>query len=292
MKKLSRLWRAFESAPSLAAIPAQWQQYCGPEYSVIQPFLSLTDMVGAAYPCRDCPATGCARDIVDCGDGQVLAVCRNSWYRRPDIPLAAGDRLLRQLNLSAFTQAVSRPLGIRWQPLVARGHGAWGFGLSANEYGIERAVVLLVHTEQERFRCALNRLLADSSERFVLLSPTDRHKNLEVHEVLLRHEIPMHTLEECLGINEQGRFAALHAGASPLAAAEAPMEPTPVAERPRVVKEFTGRHKRKVKDIQVAAGVDEADYYKWLHGKIPDHYSTSVALERVLRDGFQRLRRN
>jgi hypothetical protein len=52
-----------------------------------------------------------------------------------------------------------------------------------------------------------------------------------------------------------------------------------------VVKAFLARNRRRVKDIQKAAGVDEADYYKWLNGRTPDHYSTCVAIERVLHGG-------
>jgi hypothetical protein len=53
-----------------------------------------------------------------------------------------------------------------------------------------------------------------------------------------------------------------------------------------VVKEFVTRTHCKVKDIQEAAGVDEADYYKWLRGKTPGHYSTAVGIEHVLRVGL------
>jgi hypothetical protein len=287
MRRLTRLWRAFESAPGLAAIRAQWQHDCGPDYPVLRPFLKPTQMIGASYPCPDCAIAGCTRDI-DYGDDGVAAVCRNGWYRRPDIPLTTADTVLHQVDLAAFSQAAARVLGIRWQTPATLGPGAWGIGLSANEYGIERAVVLLVHTEQERFRCALSRLLADSGERFMLLSPTDRHKNLEIHEMLLRRKVPLHTLEASLGLDEQGRFIALRSGTFPLAAAEPQIKPTPLADRPQVVKDFTAQHKCKVKDIQVAAGADEADYYKWLHGKIPDHYSTCTAIERVLRIGIPR----
>ena len=41
-----------------------------------------------------------------------------------------------------------------------------------------------------------------------------------------------------------------------------------------------------IQSSELTAGEDEADYYKWLHGKLPDHYSTCVAIERVLRDGL------
>ena len=37
-----------------------------------------------------------------------------------------------------------------------------------------------------------------------------------------------------------------------------------------------------------ADGLDEADYYKWMRGKTPDHYSTCVAIERVLHNGLPR----
>ena len=53
-----------------------------------------------------------------------------------------------------------------------------------------------------------------------------------------------------------------------------------------MVKEFTARNHCMVKDIQEAAGVDEADYYRWLHGKLPNHYSASQAIERVLHRGL------
>jgi hypothetical protein len=196
------------------------------------------------------------------------------------------DTVLHQVDLPALTQAAARPLGIRWQPPVERGHGAWGIGLAPNEHGIERAVVLLVHTEQERFRCALNRLLADSSEKFVLLSPTDRHKNLEVHEMLLRREIPMHTLEGSLGINEQGRFAALHPGAFPLAAAEAPVEPTPVAERAAKVDAFLAKYGLTIKEILVALNnLDRRDFNRWRNGELPDTSSKSKKIESYLRTG-------
>jgi hypothetical protein len=284
MKKLSRLWRAFERAPGLAAIPAQWQQYCGPDYTVIQPFLKTTDMVGAAYPCPDCRARNCERDI-DYGNGEIVAVCRNPWHRRPDIPLMAADTVLHQVDLAALTQAAARPLGIRWQPPVDRGHGTWGIGLAPNEYGIERSVVLMVHTEQERFRCALNRLLADSPEKFLLLAPTDRHRSLQVHEMLLRREIPMQTLEGCLGINQQGRFAALYQGAFPLAAAEPPVEPTPIAERPEKVAGFLAKHGLTIKDVLVALSLDRRDFNRWRNGELPRTSSKSKKIEAYLRTG-------
>jgi hypothetical protein len=64
------------------------------------------------------------------------------------------------------------------------------------------------------------------------------------------------------------------------------MPATSKEDRRRVVKEFVVRNSCKIKDVQEAAGVDEADYYKWLRGKTPDHYSTGTAIEKVLRNGL------
>ena len=103
---------------------------------------------------------------------------------------------------------------------------------------------------------------------------------MEVQEHAQRRGLAFLALEDVVGLSDDGQFVGLDPNDG------ADQAPTPVEDRPRAVKDFTVQHKCKAKDIQVAAGVDEADYYKWLHGRIPDHYSTCVAIERVLRDGI------
>jgi transcriptional regulator with XRE-family HTH domain len=61
-------------------------------------------------------------------------------------------------------------------------------------------------------------------------------------------------------------------------------------DRERVVREFRRKHKCKVVEIQEAAGVHESDYYRWLKGQIPDHYSTCINIERVLYVGLPKRR--
>jgi hypothetical protein len=116
---------------------------------------------------------------------------------------------------------------------------------------------------------------------FVILAPTNNHRSVEVQEHLQRRGLAFIALEENVGVSDDGKFVAMDSNA----AADEPL-PTPVEDRQRVIREFTARHTCKVKDIQLAAGADQADYYKWLHGKIPDHYATCVDIERVLRDGI------
>ncbi len=88
-------------------------------------------------------------------------------------------------------------------------------------------------------------------------------------------------MEEHLALDDAGRLVAVDqqdaAGA---------MRITPKEDRRRVVKEFTAHHRCTVRDIQVAARVHHAGYYKWLNGKSPESYSTCLAIERILQIGL------
>jgi hypothetical protein len=182
---------------------------------------------------------------------------------------------------ASFARMLAEPLGIRWQGPVSRGDGTWGIGLSDRRDTRTHPVFLMLLPETGRFAAVLQRLLLSVSGPFVLVAPTSRHRTMEVQEMLPARRVSFLSLEEHVLLDDAGRLVAVDpqeaGGAVPATAKE---------DRPRVVKEFAARNKCKVKDIQEAAGVDEADYYKWLRGKTPDHYSTCVAIERVLRNGL------
>ena len=77
MRTLSHLWRSLETIPGLLAIPAFWEAYCGPDIDIIRPHLRVTDMEGALYPCPKQRVGYCPRRIVDYGDGEFAALCRD-----------------------------------------------------------------------------------------------------------------------------------------------------------------------------------------------------------------------
>lgn len=222
MRKLAKLWQAFESIPGLATTPAYWEHHCGSDYPIVRPFLIRTELIGATYPCDQQCIPGCYRDIIEHG-GEILAVCYHRFFKRPDIRLTRADTVVHQLDVSAFAKAVSRPLGFRWHAAVERANGAWAIGFTRNADGIEQPLVLLVHTEQDRFQSALHRLLADFAGGFSLLAPTIRHKDIQVHETLTRHEIPFCSLEERVGVDNRGRFVSIQ----PLVSAETNSIPMP-----------------------------------------------------------------
>jgi hypothetical protein len=190
---------------------------------------------------------------------------------------------VHELGLEGFTRLLAEPVGFRWQQPTPRGDGTWAVGISVRPETRGQPVFLIVLPATPRFRAALERLLFDVPGPFVVVAPTNNHRSVDVQEHLQRRGLGFLALEDSVGLSDDGQFVAIDLNVG----TDQPL-PTPVEDRPRTVKEFMARHKCKVKEIQVAAGVDEADYYKWLHGKIPDHYSTCIAIERVLRDGLTR----
>jgi len=270
-----KLWRTLEGIPGLAAIRAYWEYQCGVDYLIVQPFLRATDLTGATYPCREQCIPGCYRDIVDYGDGEVVAVCQYPWFQRADIPLTKPDTVLQQLDIATFTKAIARSLGFRWQTPAEREHGIWGIGFLGNGYGIEQPVILLVHSEQERFRSALHWLLGESLGRFALLVPTSRYKDLYVHEALTRHEIRFHSLEEHIGLDDDGRLVAIQ----PIGGGQSDtISVTPVAERAARVNSFLAKYALTIKEIVGMLGLDYRDFKRWRKGELPDN---SVKLKKI-----------
>jgi hypothetical protein len=177
-----------------------------------------------------------------------------------DAFVVRGDRAYRtriELGLAGFTQSLAAPLGIRWQAPAARGDGTWAVGISVRPDSRGQPAFLIVLPEAARFRAALERLLFDVPGPFAIVAPTNAHRSVEVQEHVQRRGLKFLALEEQVGLSDDGQFAGLDPGV-----AENQLLPTPVEDRTRAVKEFTARHKCRVKEIQAAAGVDEADYYK------------------------------
>lgn len=284
MRTLSRLWRSLERMHGLAAIPAFWDAYCGPDVALVRPHLQVTDIEGSQYPCPDPWVGVCPRRVVNYGNGEYAALCGDPHKRCERLPLTRADVLVRELDLASFTRTLAPALGVQWRQPVERGDGIWAIGLSNRRQTKSEPVFLAILPEAGRFEASVHRLLLSVPGPFVLVAPTDRNLSVEVRELLHRRGVEFLSIEEQVLMDEAGHLVA--ASTAPTADV---IEATPVQDRRRTVKEFTARQNCKVKDIQGAAGVDEADYYKWLNGSKPDHYSTCVAIEGVLRQGLTKL---
>ncbi len=242
----------------------------------------MTDTEGTFYPCPGPHRGYCPRRIVDHLDGEYVALCRDPHEVCERVTLTRRDVLQQELDVAAFTKRIAGPLGIRWQLPVGREKGLWSVGVSEAAGTRGQPVFLALVTDTQRFVGLVQRLAFDQDRPFVLVAPTKRGCTVEVLEVLQARRSAFIALEERLGLAENGQLVVVGEKGEESQA----MAATPVAERAAAVKSFTKRYKCKVKDIHETAGVHQTDYYRWLDGKNPDHYSTSLAIEKILAEGF------
>jgi hypothetical protein len=287
MRKLTRLWQAIERVSGLLAVPAIWETECGDEFDVLRPYLRPTNHLGSTYPCPYPNGGDCPRKIIDHGGGEYVAICREPHRICPDESLTPKEALLQELDLAAFLAPVLNAASIRAETLQPRGHGVWSIGLSNRRSSLNRPVFLLVFAGAQGFLSAARDLLLDVPGQFVIVAPTNRHRSVDLQTQLQARAVLYLCLEEGVFVDERGRFATV----DPLESANK-VASTPVADRKRVIKGFTTKYRCKVADVQRAAGVHSSDYYKWLSGAIPDHYSTCIAIEKVLVFGLGRVNTN
>ena len=280
MRTLPKLWRSFDRIAGQLAIPATWELEAGEDFKFLRPHLRPTDMVGALYPCPH-RYGNCPRKIVDYDDGEFAAICRDHHQSCDRVPLTASEALLYELDLDAFLQPVLRALSIRRDEPQKRGLAIWSLGLSTRRRTMDQPAFLIIAQRAEIFESAVNELLADVASQFLVLVPTHKFRSVQVDMRLRARRSGYLCLEELIGVDESGSFVSVDLLDS---ADTAPA--TQVADRKRVVAEFRAKHGCKVAAIHEAAGIHETDYYKWLNGATPDHYSTCIAVEKVLVAGM------
>jgi hypothetical protein len=282
VKKLKRLWRALEQVPGLLGVLAVWDAECGDEFD-LRPHLRATDIIGSAYPCPVPDCGDCPRKIIDHGDGEFVAICRDPHKVCADVRLSANEALVRELDLDTFLTPILQAASIRAESVRPRGQGIWSVGLSNRRSSLNQPVFLLISMRSEVFHSAVRDLLLEVPGPFVIVAPTNRHRNVDLQERLQARGVGYLCLEDQLLWDDRRGFSSV----DPLESADK-IPVTPIADRRRAVREFRSKNKCKVADIQRAAGVDESDYYRWLKGSIPDRYSTCIDIERVLHLGFQK----
>ncbi len=257
-----------------------WEAQCGEDFSFVRPFLRATEMVGSRYPCPN-RFGECPRKIVDYGNGEFAALCRDPYKSCRPIPLGTREALLHDLDLAGFLQPILQAASIRAEAPKPRGSGVWSLGLSGRRSSQHQPVFLVIAHSASDFESAVCDLLLEVPGQFVMLVPTNRYRSVETQERIQARGIQYLCLGDLMFVDEEGRFAVADSEESVEVATA-----TPALDRKRVVKEFRRRYNCKVADIQRAAGVYETDYYGWLYGKAPDHYAHCIRIERVLRRGL------
>jgi hypothetical protein len=244
-----------------------WESESGEDFEFLRPYLRPTEIVGSIYPCPRRRYGYCPRKIVDYGDGEFAAICRDPHDPCERIALATREALLHELDLGAFLQPILRAASIRQEAVSKRGPVIWGLGLSARRSSMNQPAFLVISHGKDAFEAAVNDLLLDVAGQFLILAPTNQFRTVQVQSRLQARNIGYLCLEDQVGVDDNGSFVSV----DPVDSADRILA-TPVPDRKRLVEEFRAKHRCKVVEIQKAAGVHEADYYKWLNGSIPDHY--------------------
>jgi hypothetical protein len=277
MRKLTRLWQALECIPGLSDISAYWEHYCGVDYPLIRPHLRPTDDFGARYPCPHPRDAHCPRSIVDYGDGSFAAKCRHPHRLCEDLPLSSKDALVYRLDVDAVIRPIAEVLCVRGQTLQVRAHGVWELGLSTSRTTRDHPAFLLVFTRHDDFRSAVRDLALSCPTPFVAVAPTGNHLTVELREHLDRRQSDFISMEERVGLSEDGRFVALEiTDADEIA-------PTPVEQRPAVVDQYKRDFGYTVDNICEDAGVNRSDFYKWMKAKLDSKSGKSIRIEEALR---------
>jgi hypothetical protein len=281
MRKLTQLWRALERIPGLLHVPAFWESECGDDFALIQPYLRPTNEPGSRYPCPSPKLGDCPRRIIDYGNGEWAAICRDERKICNRVSLTPKEALLHELDLAAFIRPVLEAASIRPDAPKRRVDGVWSVGLSQRRGSLNQPAFLFLFSSSAGFDGAARDLLLEVPGQFLIVAPSNRYRGVDLQERLQARGISYVCLEDQILVDDKGRFTTI----DPLESADK-VPVTPIADRKRVVTEFTSKHGCKVREIQEAAGVDESDYYKWRSGQLPDHYAACQSIERILYHGL------
>ena len=231
MRKLTQLWQTLEKIPGLLGVTAAWQEACGDDFGFLRQFLRSTDTLGSLYPCPFPTRGYCPRKIIDHGDGDLVAICRDPHQVCPNVAIDASAALLHELNLAAFTNAISTVLGIQPQQPKPRFAGVWGIGLSTRALTRGCAAFLLIHARQPAFVESLRRLALEVVGRFLVLAPTGAFLDVECQQLLRSRRITFIALEESILRDDAGQLVAVDQSTSE-SGGDAQASPDTISRRP------------------------------------------------------------
>ena len=277
MRKLTLLWQALERIPGLCDVLASWQLHCGADYPLIQPYLRPTDDFGARYPCPHPHDADCPRAIVDYGDGLFAAVCRHPHQFCEDVTLSAKDALVHRLDIEAALTPLASALAVRMQGLQVRAPGVWALGVSTSRSARNHPVFFFAFSRCRDFRAALHEVALSCPTPFIAVAPTSGFLTVELREVLDRRKSDFISLEDRVGLSEDGRFVALEITDAN------EITPTPVEQRHAVVEKYNIDFDYTDQLVYEDAGVHKSDFYKWKSGMLSDNSSKSKRIEETLR---------
>lgn len=207
MRRLPKLWRSLERITGLLAVPAVWEMECGEDFGFLHPHLRPTEMVGSLYPCPN-HFGECPRKIVDYGNREFAAICRDPHKSCDRIQLAPRDVFLHDLDLASFLKPVLQAASILPEAPKQRAPGTWSLGLTGRSSSLAPAFLVVAHSGSA-FETSVRDLLLDVSGRFLLVAPTNAYRTAKIQERLQANSTTYLCLEETVGVDDNGAFRLL-----------------------------------------------------------------------------------
>ncbi len=270
MRKLLRLWRALERIPGLLAVPEVWRQECGEDFDYARPYLQPTDRIGGRYPCPN-SFSGCPRRIIDYGEDEFAAICQDEHKRCERVPLTRREALIHRLDLAGLLQPVLRAASIRPQSVAQHAPGVWVAGLSAQAHSRNFPVYFLLAHSVSTHRAAVERLLLDISDSFLLVLPTNQFRTVETEARLRDRRVECLCLVDQVLVDEHGEFRWEGVVETRRAAGEPGPVPRSVGGQAAVaaVKEYIKARGLSQTQFSIQAGVSERTLRNFLtNGKM------------------------
>jgi hypothetical protein len=174
---MCKVWRCLDKLG--IAVQAAWQKELGPQFAPFRRQFLTTCGHADSFPCpREC---GCAHEIVPKGKDRFVAVCQCDPWSCEDIPLAAAEIVLLQVNWSRLSWALCNAFDF---DVKAADLGISGVSQIGTHSDNAAPVVLSAVRERQNFRQAVGELVARLRQPFILLAPTDRPMDGRSQELL------------------------------------------------------------------------------------------------------------
>ncbi len=170
----TRIWRLLQSSRSLGAVEKVWRESLGDEWEIFRSFIKPTNEIAKSYPCPSPGGPGCPRGIIEHGPDRYAAFCGQSPPECDTLQLKRADVIIHRFDVAAFARTLSGLFQFNAKPDQ---HDPYWFLWRVGKYipvpGRRFPVFLSLAPGKDDFLPALDHLLADEKEPFVLLVPTD-----------------------------------------------------------------------------------------------------------------------
>ena len=200
-------WKWLEEMGHLPmdAVPAVWEQVCGPELARARHFLVPTDERAESVPCRDQFPCECHHRVVEHEPTRIMAACQCDEGGCRAFPIEPKDIAVWRADVRRLGREIASALQCQVKESEVDVRGAWQIGAFGGE---SLPVILMIQASRSRFEQALMELVLKLGKPFVVLSPTSDFLTANGQSMLARVNAGFFGLGSVVEVMESGRLVA------------------------------------------------------------------------------------